>query len=138
VNLIAYDRAPRKIVEAIKRNELVGFLIDFGINAHKDINTVPVRFFGEVTQFPSSPALLARRYAAPLFVAFARIAPNDEIHITVEPPLEVARDLPREEAERLTMQQIADRFVKYNRECPEQWYVFRPMWPQSRSRRASI
>jgi lauroyl/myristoyl acyltransferase len=129
VDLIPYDRAPRKIIEALKRNEIVGFMLDFGINSHKDINTVPVRFFGETTHFPSSPALLAQRYQAPLIVAFARMVEHDEIHIEVEPPIHVARETPREQAQQETMQKIAERFERALRANPEQWYVFRPMWP---------
>lgn len=130
VDLIPYDRAPRKIVEAIKRKEIVGFLIDFGINSHKDINTVPVQFFGETTHFPSSPALLAQRYGAPLLVAFARIGENGDIYIDVDTPRYVSRDLPRARAQQETMQWVADCFEKSIRAHPEQWYVFRPMWPR--------
>ena len=95
VDLIPYDQAPRKIIEALKRKEIVGFLIDFGINAHKDINTVPVQFFGARTDFPSSPAILAQRYDAPVFVAFARVGEHKEIHIEIEPPIYVPRSLSR-------------------------------------------
>jgi lauroyl/myristoyl acyltransferase len=35
------------------------------------------------------------------------------------------------------MQQVADRFEKFIRQNPEQWYVFRPMWPQTRAARAA-
>src|SRR5581483_5161493 len=131
VHLVPYDRAPRKIIEALKRKEIVGFLIDFGINAHKDINKVPVTFFGETTYFPSSPALLAQRYNAPLVVSFAHIGAGQDIHITIDPPIYVAREIPREQAEHETMQLVAERFEKAIVAHPEQWYVFRPMWPPS-------
>ncbi len=130
VDLIPYDRAPRKIIEAIKRKEIVGFLIDFGVNSHKDINTVPVRFFGEMTSFPASPAVLAQRYAAPLLVAFARICDDGDTYIDAGPPIEVPRNMPREQVQQETMQKVAERFEKSIRAHPEQWYVFRPMWPR--------
>lgn len=129
VHLIPYDQAPRKIIEAVKRKEIVGFLIDFGINAHKDINTVPVTFFGETTFFPSSPAILAQRYHAPLMTGFAYIGAHKQIHITIDPPILISPQLPRAQAERETMQLVAERFEKAIRARPEQWYVFRPMWP---------
>lgn len=138
VDLIPYDRAPRKILEAIRRNEIIGFLIDFGINAHKDINTVPVRFFGETTSFPSSPAILAQRYDAPLLVGFARIGRDGDIYVDVELPIYVPRAMPREQAERETMQLVAERFEKAIRNHPDQWYVFRPMWPSAPRRSSRI
>lgn len=129
IHLIPYDRAPRKIIEALKHNEIVVFMLDFGINAHKDINTVPVTFFGETTHFPSSPALLAQRYNAPIIVSFAHIGAGEEIHIEVQDPLFVPTGLAREQAEQLMMQRVAEGFEKSLCKHPEQWYVYRPMWP---------
>lgn len=60
VDLIPYDRAPMKMLRALRHKEFLGFMMDFGINAHKDINTVPVTFFGERTNFPASAAILSR------------------------------------------------------------------------------
>ncbi len=129
IHLIPYDQAPRKIIQAVKRKEIVGFLLDFGINAHKDINTVPVTFFGETTFFPSSPAILAQRYHAPMVTVFARSGADKQIHITIDPPIFISPQLPRAQAEGETMQLVAERFERAIRACPEQWYVFRPMWP---------
>lgn len=131
IHLIPYDRAPRKIIEALKRNEIVGFMLDFGINSHKDINTVAVTFFGEKTSFPASAVILAQRYQAPMVVSFAQIGPAGEIHIRTSPPIFVPSDLPREQAERETMQCIAGHFEQMIGSHPEQWYIFRPIWPQS-------
>lgn len=129
IHLIPYDRAPRKIIEALKRKEIVGFMLDFGINSHKDINTTPVTFFGEKTTFPASAVILAQRYQAPMVVSFAQIGPNDEIHIRTSPPIFVPRDQPREQVERDTMQRIAEDFERIIRAYPDQWYIFRPIWP---------
>ncbi len=133
VYLIPYDRAPRKIIEALKRKEIVGFMLDFGINAHKDINTVPVTFFGEKTTFPASAVILAQRYRAPMLVSFARIGQHGEIHVQTSPPIFVPPDLPREQAERETMQRIAEYFERTIRANPEQWYIYRPIWPHKAS-----
>jgi KDO2-lipid IV(A) lauroyltransferase len=42
VFLYPYHTAPRKMLEAIRRNELIGMLLDFGVTHHLDIDTVPV------------------------------------------------------------------------------------------------
>jgi KDO2-lipid IV(A) lauroyltransferase len=130
VHLIPYDQAPRKILEALKRKESIGFLIDFGINNHKDIATTEVNFFGSPTRFPASPAILAQRTGAPILVAHAYVDRSKRIISTAEEPIYVPRDLPRDEAVRLTMQAVAMGMEKFIRQHPEQWYVFRPMWPK--------
>jgi KDO2-lipid IV(A) lauroyltransferase len=130
VDLIPYDQAPRKIMQALKRNELVGFLIDFGVNNQKNIATTEVTFFGAPTRFPIAPAILAQRTGAPILVAFTRVDNAKHIHCEVEAPIYVPRDLPRKEAGQVTMQAIAHHFEKFIRQNPEQWYVFRAMWPQ--------
>ncbi len=128
VDLIPYDRAPRKILEAIKRKEWIGFLIDFGVNDQKDIVNTEVLFFGAPTRFPASPAILAQRTGAPILVCHTCID-KDRINCTIEPPIYVPKELPREEAARITMQQVAHHMEKFIRAHPEQWYMFRAMWP---------
>lgn len=130
-DLVPYDRAPRKIIEAIRRKEIVGFLIDFGVNAQKDIHTAQVSFFGEHTTFPSSPAILAQRFSAPILVAFTHITRDGAIEVSIDPPIFIPRELPREQVELETMQHVAERFEKFIAAHPEQWYVFRPMWPRA-------
>lgn len=129
VDLIPYDQASRKIVEALRRKEWIGFLIDFGVNNHKDIATTEVMFFGAPTRFPASPAILAQRSGAPILVAHSYVDPEGHIQSSAEPPIYVPRDLPRDSAAQLTMQQVAHHMEKFIREHPEQWYVFRAMWP---------
>lgn len=137
LHLIPYDRAPRKIIEALKRKEMVGFMLDFGINSHKDINTTPVTFFGDSTVFPSSAAVLAQRYKAPIVAIFAQIGEGEDIHVHISTPIFVPSDLPREQAEHDTMQRIAEHFERIIRAYPDQWYIFRPIWPAKAKTRDS-
>ncbi len=130
VHLIPYDQAPRKIVEALKRKEWIGFLIDFGVNNQKDIMTTEVQFFGAPTRFPASPAILAQRTGAPIIVAHTYVDRDRRIHSMIETPIYVPKGLPRDEAAQATMTTVAKYMEKFIREHPEQWYVFRAMWPQ--------
>lgn len=129
VDLIPYDRAPRKIVEALRRNEWIGFLIDFGVNNQKDIATTEVMFFGSPTRFPCSPVILAQRTGAPILVVHTFVDRDRSIQSRVEAPIYVPRELAREQAAQTTMQAVAELMEKFIREHPEQWYVFRAMWP---------
>jgi lauroyl/myristoyl acyltransferase len=131
VDLIPYDRAPRKIVEALRRKEWIGFLIDFGVNNQKDIATTEVMFFGAPTRFPASPAILARRSGVPIIVVHTFVDGDRRIQSWVEPPIYVPRSLPREQAAHDTMQIVAQHMEKFIRQHPEQWYVFRAMWPNA-------
>ena len=133
VALIPYDHAPRKIIEALKRKEVVGFLIDFGVNNHKDIATTEIMFFGAPTRFPASPAILAQRTGAAILVVHSYLDRERRIHSLIEDPIYVDKALPREEAAQATMQAVAQKMEKFIREHPDQWYVYRAMWPEPRA-----
>ncbi len=128
VHLFPYDRAPRKILEALKRNEMTGFLLDFGITHHLDIATVDVRFFGTTTAFPAGPAQLALLTGAPILVGHAHVMDDGTIHVYGTAPIMPHKTGNRQEDTRMIMQEIADRFESFIRQHPEQWYMFRPMW----------
>ncbi len=138
IYLIPFERASRKIIEALKTNQFVGFMLDVGIAGYAELTRVPVTFFGQETLFPSTPALLAQRYNAPLMVTFAHIGPGDEIHITADPPIFVSTELPREQALQEALQRVATAFEKAIMKHPEQWYIFRPMWPNPNELKSAL
>lgn len=128
VFLYPYDSAPRKILEAIRRNEIIGMLLDFGVTHHLDIDTVPVRFFGTETQFPTGPAQISRLTGAPIIVCHTRVMNNEKIDACVTEPIIVQRSASRQCDLQVTMEEIARRFEQFISQSPEQWYIFRPMW----------
>lgn len=130
VNLVDYTHAPRKILEALKRKEWVAFLIDFGVNNQKDITNTEVSFFGAPTRFPASPAILAQRSGGPIVVVHTYLDADKQIHAVITDPFYVSKDLSREEAAQTTMQAVAHRMEQFICAHPEQWYVYRAMWPQ--------
>lgn len=130
VHLFPYDRAPRKILEALKRNEMTGFLLDFGITHHLDITTVTVNFFGTPTAFPAGPAQLSLLTGAPILVGCAYVLPDGRIRGQMTEPIVAVRTGDRCHDMQVIMQEIAHRFENFIRQHPEQWYVFRPMWKE--------
>ncbi len=130
VNLVPYDQAPRKILEALTRKEWVGFLIDFGVNNQKDITNTEVMFFGAPTRFPASPAILAQRTGAPILVVHTYVEQDKHIQSMIADPIYVPKELSREQAAQVTMQAVAHNMEQFIREHPDQWYVYRAMWPQ--------
>lgn len=128
VHMHPYDRAPRKIIEALKRNEMAAFLIDFGLTHHFDMRTVPVTFFGTQTNFPTGPAQIALSTGAPIVVGHARVSAGGHIDVHVTRPIFVQRTMDRRHALQVCMQEVACRMEEFIRAYPDQWYMFRPMW----------
>ncbi len=128
VNMYPYDRAPRRIIEALKRNEMAAFLIDFGITHHFDIHTVPVTFFGTQTNFPSGPAQLSILTGAPLIIGYGDVDADRHIHIHTHAPLHLTRTGNKQKDLQEGMQEVARRMEEFIRAHPDQWYMFRPMW----------
>lgn len=138
VLLYSYASAPRKIIEALKRNEMTAFLLDFGVTHHFDIATVPVSFFGTETNFPTGPAQLSLLTGAPIVVGHTCVLPDGHIEVEATPPLIAQRSGNRHHDLQTTMREIARRMEEFIRAHPEQWYIFRPMWKDSASARRRI
>ncbi len=112
----------REVFRVLHRREIVGLLVDWGYRP----DGIPVRFFGAWTRFPAGPAVLAAKTGAtilPFWVirSDGRHATEVGTRITVASmePLELAR----------ATQEIADVLEAGIRLAPEQWCVFKPIWP---------
>jgi KDO2-lipid IV(A) lauroyltransferase len=92
---------------------------------------VAVDFFGRQTVFPSGPARLARISGAPVVFGWAARRPRGRYLVHISPPVLSDRALdPEEDARRITSRLVSE-FAAAVRRYPEQWYVFRDMWPDS-------
>lgn len=95
---------------------------------------VPVEFCGDATTFPIGPATLSAKSGAPMLpVAFHR-NPDDRFSIRGLPLIHCASTDPSE-VYRAT-QAVADALGGVIAEDPGQWYMFRPVWPQTDADRA--
>lgn len=122
------EGAARKVLGALRRNEMVGLMMDLGPRAGA-FDNVEARFFGRPTRFPSVAANLARVSGAPIVVAAVMRQRDNTFRGVALPPIIVERT--REAAqdiERAT-QAIASGLERFVRDAPDQWYIFRPMWP---------
>ena len=120
--------ATRRVLAALRRNEMVGFMMDLGPRAH-ELDNVQATFFGARTSFPTIAAALARVSGAPIIVAaVTRDRDNSFKGVTV-PPIFVERTKQAAaDLERAT-QAIVHALEGLMRPQPDQWYIFRPMWP---------
>ncbi len=95
---------------------------------------VPVELCGEATTFPIGPATLAAKTGAPLLTVACRRT-NDDRFVTRGLPLIHCRSTEPAEIYRAT-QAVADALSSVIAEDPGQWYMFRPVWPQTDAERA--
>lgn len=123
-------RSLRGLFRALKAGANLVLFCDGG---YRD-GDVPVEFLGEPTTFPAGPAALSARSGAPMLpVACSRLG-NDRFRTRGLPLISAADDSPAE-TYRAT-QALADALGSVIAEDPGQWYMFRPVWPQTDADRA--
>src|SRR5690348_10741294 len=121
--------AMRMIFEALRRNEVVMLLIDRPMPGEG----VPVQFFGETAWLPSGPAAIALKTGAPLVIGSCiRMRGDIRFQGGIESPIEYKQLLTgnkQADIQAIT-QAIACAMEALIRRAPDQWYMFRPMWPR--------
>jgi len=130
MGVIAHNASAREILGVLRHNQVLAFLIDRP--THRDGDGVPVRYFDGWTRVPSGAATLALRTRAGLIAAcVVRAGRGYVVHIS--PLLEVERsgDL-QTDIQALTQQAVA-ALEGFIRQYPDQWFMFRPMWPSADS-----
>ena len=125
--VLKMEHAGPSLIRTLNRNGLLALLIDRPLAGEG----VRVNFFGAPVEVPAGPARLALRTgAAVVLVAFPRVAHN---RLAVETLTDFDFTIPTGRAEadvvRLT-QQIMDAAERFIRQHPDQWYMFREMWPR--------
>jgi phosphatidylinositol dimannoside acyltransferase len=95
---------------------------------------VPVEFCGEATTFPIGPATLAAKTGAPLLPVWCR-RDRDERFDARGLPFVTCTSTEPAEIYRAT-QAVADALGGVIADDPGQWYMFRPVWPQTDEDRA--
>ncbi|MEA2573529.1 MAG: phosphatidylinositol dimannoside acyltransferase [Chloroflexia bacterium] len=127
----------RQIFTALKRNEIVLLLFD----RPQPEDGVPVEFFGETAFLPPGPAAIAIKTGAALVVGYALRDPGDRTFSgRFEEPIEYKHLLTGDketDIQRVT-QEIVNRFEQVIRQHPDQWYMFREMWPRTARHNAEI
>jgi KDO2-lipid IV(A) lauroyltransferase len=126
INIVPIERAPREMIAALRRGEIVGLAGDRGAGG----KTVPVTLFGRQTAIPRGAVALARRARAPLVVAIGVRVSEDSFRGYVTPPVSLTYK-PGEENELRDAQALADAFAPFIERFPDQWLAFTPMWPHS-------
>ena len=127
VRLLPPEGAVRQVLQALRRNEMVGLMMDLGPRA-KELDNVEVMFFGERTAFPTIAANLARVSGAPIVVAAVTRERDNTFRGVALPPIFVERTKQAAHDIERTTQTIVHGLEQLVRGDPDQWYIFRPMW----------
>ena len=128
ITLLSPDGAAKKVLHALRRNEMVGLMMDLGPRAQAFEN-VEAEFFGTPTSFPAVAASLARVSGAPIVVSACVRQPDNTFTGIALPPIFVERTKQAAEDVQQATQAIARGLEGFVTRWPDQWYIFRPMWP---------
>ncbi len=128
LKVIPVDRAGPSVFRALKRGEILALVID----VPPPDQTIVVDFLGAPAEVSSTPARIALRTGAWVVPAMVLRGPDgdslirpvlDTRTVRYEPTGDEERDVP--ELTRLIMSAL-EPFI---RDHPEQWFIFRRMWP---------
>lgn len=128
INIHSPTGAARKVLSALRRNEMVGLMMDLGPRALA-FDTVRADFFGRPTSFPTIAADLARVSGAPIVVAAVMRQRDNTFRGIALPPIFVDRTRQAAEETARVTRSIAQGLEELIKRGPDQWYIFRPMWP---------
>ena len=118
----------RRTLQHLRRNAIVGLLAD---RPQRD-GGVEVSFFGRAAWLPSGAARFALRSGATLLLGYVGRRPGDRTFFGGFEPIGPVELTGEQEADiRLLTQATAHAMENLLRQYPDQWYMFRAMWPST-------
>lgn len=128
MEVVKLERAGPSMIRALKRNGLLALLIDRPVPGEG----VKVDFFGEQVEVPAGPARLALRTGAKIVpAAFVRLHPNRRhVRTLADFSIDIVPSGDSEADVRKLTQAIMKVHEGFIRRYPDQWYMFREMWPR--------
>jgi KDO2-lipid IV(A) lauroyltransferase len=128
----------RGIFTALKKGETVSLMID---RPEDEKGGVPVEFFGETAYMPAGPAAIALKTGAAVLVGYCMRRPGDKtFYGAVEPAIDYEHHLTGDKQRDIQMitQMIVNTIEDVIRRHPDQWYMFREMWPRTDEHDAEV
>ncbi|MDW8321526.1 MAG: lysophospholipid acyltransferase family protein [Armatimonadota bacterium] len=120
--VIPRGQAARRVLQALKRNELVALLPD------QNAGDVFVPFFGRLAGTVAGPALLALRSGAPLLPVFCTRQPDNTYLFEMLPPFFVQSSGDKEHDVLEAMTRINTLIEQQVRKHPSQWLWLHNRW----------
>jgi KDO2-lipid IV(A) lauroyltransferase len=124
---IPIESGVREMLATLRRGEGLAVLVDKPLAAD---DGVPVTFFGRSTRVPNGAATLALRTGSPVLPAAFVHAPNGSGYVAyIGQPIPVERRARSAAETQALTQRIMGWLEGIIRQHPDQWYMFRSMWP---------
>jgi len=129
LRVLRAEKSPRSILRALKENQAVAILADRPMTAN---DGVPITFFGRRCYVPGGVAQLALLAGAPVAVggAFYDEAFSATYHTLLADVIYPARTGDRDADVRALTQRIFSVLEGMIAQRPDQWFMFRPFWPE--------
>lgn len=116
----------RKVIQALRRNEVAVFLADYDFFR----NGLPVTLFGRETTLPPGPVRIARDAGAPVVGVFARRATRGYA-LAITPLFSVPKTRDLEADVAAGMAKLAAMLEAAITAVPEQWVILQRVWPEA-------
>ncbi|MBL7157132.1 MAG: lysophospholipid acyltransferase family protein [Candidatus Omnitrophica bacterium] len=124
VKVIYRDESPRKILKALKNNEVLGILADQDIDS---VDGVFVDFFGKPAYTPKAPVALAFASGAPLVPAFV-VREGNSRRLVIGDEINLVEKSNKEETIKFNTQRWSRIVESFIRKYPEQWVWMHRRW----------
>jgi lauroyl/myristoyl acyltransferase len=131
VKMISW-RNLRGVYGALRRHEGLVLLVDWGYRE----DGIPVKLFGSWTTLPAGPALLAAKHGSAIVPFSINRLPDGTFRAAADDPIHPASDSPADLAR--ATQEIATALERHILPAPEQWYIFKPIWPETAQEAARL
>lgn len=130
MRILPMDQAARGVLRALRNKEMVGLLIDKPTPG----SGVEVRFFDGPVWVPAGAATLALKTNARIIPGGVIRLPNNRFHLIIEDGFDYAPTGDHQTDVRQITQAVMTALEAMVRRHPEQWYMFRRMWPDTEHR----
>jgi KDO2-lipid IV(A) lauroyltransferase len=124
LRVIPVGASAMRFLRVLRQKEILAFLIDRPM----DDEGVPVTFFGRETNVPAGAAALALKGNAQILAGYIVRSGNSYVAQISHPFTRPSTGDPRRDLEALT-QALFDWMERVIRQYPDQWFMFRRMWP---------
>jgi KDO2-lipid IV(A) lauroyltransferase len=131
VKMIAW-RNLRGVFGALRRHEGLVLLVDWGYRE----DGIPVKMFDAWTTLPAGPAILAAKHGSSIVPFSINRETDGTFRAAAGDPILVPSDSPSDVA--IATQKVATALEGHISPAPEQWYIFKPIWPATAEEAARL
>ncbi len=131
VKMISW-RNLRGVYGALRRQEGLVLLVDWGYR----VDGIPVKMFDSWTTLPAGPALLAAKHGSSIVPFSVNRMPDGTFQAEAGDPILVPSNSPADVA--IATQKIATALEGHIAPAPEQWYIFKPIWPETATEQEAL